>query len=53
MRDGSFIVIGKGDMNSMSSSSHGAGRILSRKQAQKDLDLGKFKETMNGNNRKS
>lgn len=33
MRDGSFIVKGKGAPDSLCSSSHGAGRILSRKKA--------------------
>ena len=35
----SFIVIGKGNRESFSSCSHGAGRILGRKQAQRILDL--------------
>jgi tRNA-splicing ligase RtcB len=46
MRDGSFIVKGKGNLESMSSSSHGAGRIKSRTQAMKDVNLGEFKATM-------
>lgn len=32
MKDGSFIVKGKGSVDSMCSSSHGAGRVLSRKK---------------------
>lgn len=43
MRDGSFIVRGKGNPDSMSSSSHGAGRVLSRKQAIAQLSLDDFK----------
>lgn len=48
MKDGSFIVRGKGNKDSMCSSSHGAGRILSRKKAKEYLDLGEFHETMRG-----
>lgn len=46
MRDGSFIVKGKGNPNSLYSSSHGAGRVLSRVQAQKTLSLEEFKNEM-------
>lgn len=42
MRDGSFIVKGKGNLESMCSSSHGAGRVLSRKQARETLDIVEF-----------
>ena len=35
----SFIVKGKGNRDSFSSCSHGAGRVLGRKQAQRVLDL--------------
>jgi tRNA-splicing ligase RtcB len=35
----SYIVRGKGNPESFSSCSHGAGRILGRKQAQRELDL--------------
>jgi tRNA-splicing ligase RtcB len=35
----SFIVKGKGNPDSFSSCSHGAGRVLGRKQAQRTLDL--------------
>ncbi len=35
----SYIVMGKGNVESFSSCSHGAGRRLGRKQAQKQLDL--------------
>ena len=42
MIDGSFIVRGKGSNESMSSSSHGAGRVLSRKKAKATLDLDEF-----------
>lgn len=40
MRDGSFIVEGKGNPAALWSSSHGAGRILGRKAAQRDLSRG-------------
>lgn len=47
MLDGSFIVRGKGNVESLCSSSHGAGRKLSRKEAKRVLDFEKFKEEMN------
>jgi len=46
MRDGSFIVKGKGNPLSLWSSSHGAGRVMSRKQAKRDLDFNFFQRTM-------
>lgn len=46
MRDGSFIVRGKGNSDSLCSSSHGAGRVLSRKKAKEQVKLEDFKETM-------
>lgn len=48
MRDGSFIVEGKGNHDSLSSSSHGAGRVLGRKEAHRSLSLEDFRETMSG-----
>jgi len=48
MRDGSFIVRGKGNYDSLYSSSHGAGRVLGRKEAQKTLTMDDFTNTMNG-----
>jgi len=44
MVDGSFIVRGHGNPDSMASSSHGAGRVLSRRQAKEQLDLEEFDE---------
>jgi tRNA-splicing ligase RtcB len=35
----SFVVVGKGNLESFSSCSHGAGRLMGRKQAQRILDL--------------
>jgi tRNA-splicing ligase RtcB len=46
MRDGSFIVRGLGNSESLFSSSHGAGRVLSRKQAKKTLDKEEFRREM-------
>lgn len=48
MKDGSFIVKGKGNGLSLNSSSHGAGRVLSRKQAKDTLDVAEFHNTMLG-----
>lgn len=48
MRDGSFVVKGKGNFNSLFSSSHGAGRVLGRYKARKQLSIDEFKETMIG-----
>jgi len=48
MRDGSFIVVGKGNPESLYSSSHGAGRVLGRNVAKKILDINDFTETMKG-----
>lgn len=48
MRDGSFIVRGLGNPESLYSSSHGAGRVLGRKQAKEQLDVGVFHQQMEG-----
>jgi len=48
MKDGSFIVKGKGNKDSMCSSSHGAGRVLSRKKAKDTLDVKEFHKDMIG-----
>lgn len=48
MRDGSFIVCGKGNADALWSSSHGAGRVLGRKEAQRTLNMEQFTKTMNG-----
>lgn len=48
MRDGSFIVRGKGNPDALWSSSHGAGRVMGRKQAERELSLSDFQETMSG-----
>src|SRR5574343_345643 len=46
MRDGSFIVRGKGNQDSLCSSSHGAGRVLGRKEAARTLNIVDFVDTM-------
>ncbi len=48
MRDGSFIVRGKGNPDSLYSSSHGAGRVLGRREAKEKLNTNDFVETMSG-----
>lgn len=48
MRDGSFITEGRGNPDSLWSSSHGAGRLMSRKKAKSNLSLEEFQETMVG-----
>lgn len=46
MRDGSFVVIGKGSKASLESSSHGAGRVMSRTKAKNLISLEEFKNSM-------
>jgi len=48
MRDGCFLVEGLGNPKFLNSSSHGAGRILSRKQAREKITIEQFKESMKG-----
>lgn len=48
MKDGSFIIKGKGNPDSLNSSSHGAGRVLSRRQAKKTLSIDEFNKIMEG-----
>ena len=48
MRDGSYIVTGLGNPRSMSSSSHGAGRVMGRYKAKKRLDVETFTASMKG-----
>lgn len=48
MRDGVFIVKGKGCEESLCSSSHGAGRVLGRNQAKKTLSVEVFEDQMKG-----
>ena len=48
MRDGSCIVSGLGNVDSLNSCSHGAGRKFSRSKAKKELDLKDFQDQMVG-----
>ncbi len=48
MRDGSFVVIGKGNTDSLASSSHGAGRVMSRVKAKKNVSMEAFEASMKG-----
>jgi len=48
MRDGCYIVRGKGNVDSLFSSSHGAGRKMSRKKAKTNITMEDFKESMKG-----
>ncbi|WP_228588715.1 RtcB family protein [Alkalibacterium sp.] len=46
MKDGGIIAKGKGNPEWNYSAPHGAGRVLSRRQAKKQLSLAIFKDTM-------
>lgn len=48
MRDGSLICTGKGNPDWNYSAPHGAGRILSRRQAKEEIKLEDFQKTMQG-----
>ena len=48
MRDGSFVVKGKGNEESLFSSSHGAGRVMSRVKAKKSVSMEQFERCMEG-----
>lgn len=48
MRDGAFIVKGKGNPEWNFSGPHGAGRVLSRSQARSTLSLEQYKTSMEG-----
>ncbi|KKN31175.1 hypothetical protein LCGC14_0826840, partial [marine sediment metagenome] len=48
MRDGSFLVEGKGNRKFLNSSSHGAGRSMSRRNAKKRYTMRQFEESMKG-----
>jgi tRNA-splicing ligase RtcB len=48
MRDGSFIVRGRGNPESLWSSAHGAGRAMSRGQARREITMDAFKHSMEG-----
>ena len=46
MRDGSIIGIGKGNADWNYSAPHGAGRLMGRKEAMRNLQMDEFKEQM-------
>lgn len=48
MRDGSLLVVGKGNEDYLWSAPHGAGRIMSRSQARRELDLQHYRDEMSG-----
>ena len=48
MRDGTFLVTGKGNKHFLESSSHGAGRAMSKTQARKEFSMEQFKNSMKG-----
>ena len=48
MRDGSLICKGKGNADWLCSAPHGAGRLMSRKQAKELLSMDEFTRTMSG-----
>ncbi|MCX6750290.1 MAG: RtcB family protein, partial [Candidatus Pacearchaeota archaeon] len=48
MRDGSFLVVGLGNAKFLNSSTHGAGRAMSRKQAKEKISMEEFEKSMEG-----
>ncbi len=48
MRDGSVLAIGKGNPEWNYSAPHGAGRVMSRTKAKKELNMEEYKEVMSG-----
>lgn len=46
MRDGSLLCIGKGNGDWNESAPHGAGRLMSRRQARETISIGEYKESM-------
>lgn len=48
MRDGSLICLGKGNEDWNCSAPHGAGRVMSRMKAKKELSMEEFKAEMSG-----
>lgn len=46
MRDGSIIAVGKGNSDWNFSAPHGAGRVMSRTSAKKNISLDEYKESM-------
>lgn len=48
MRDGSLIVRGKGNEKYLYSAPHGAGRIMSRAEAKRNIDMTDYEKSMQG-----
>lgn len=48
MRDGIAICVGKGNEQWLNSAPHGAGRIMSRTQAKKQINMDEYRLTMSG-----
>ena len=48
MRDGSIIAVGERKSESNCSAPHGAGRIMSRKQAKENLNMDVYRKSMQG-----
>ncbi len=48
MSFGSILAVGKGNADWNFSAAHGAGRIMSRSKARKEIDMREFKESMQG-----
>ena len=48
MRDGSLLCTGKGNPDWNWSAPHGAGRLMSRRQAKENITLAQYKESMQG-----
>lgn len=48
MRDGSLICVGKGNPDYNYSAPHGAGRLMSRSQARKEIGMEEFEKSMEG-----
>jgi len=46
MRDGSLLCVGKGNPDWNYSAPHGAGRVMSRKEAKEKITLSEYKKTM-------
>ncbi len=48
MRDGSLICLGKGNPDWNQSAPHGAGRLMSRRQARQAISLAEYEKSMQG-----
>lgn len=48
MRDGIAICVGKGNREWLNTAPHGAGRIMSRAQAKKQIGMDDYRQTMSG-----